>query len=178
MSEPPEGGGPARAESSTQAESSNALTPARRGYRQIAPYNPNATIPNYGTEIAAYVNCVAPWDQGNTVQEWLTELSNCTNPHQQKNLVDGWLNASGMFFDQVINMLVVVANHLKQNEQLMEVYGGVEAFTERYPILGEATMYQGKRHKEFQSALKWLNENRGSELARHIVPHALGILFH
>jgi hypothetical protein len=125
--------------------------------------------------IAQYANYEVPWNRGIALWEWLTNFDKKELAYQ-KSIADDFLVALTAYFDQTIGVIHATGQYLMKNKELIELYGGVKDFKERYPIIKEAKDLTQKRVSEITGAFKTIKEVELTVLAEVITPYSPTVL--
>jgi hypothetical protein len=142
---------------------------------EIARWDPRATEPiNFGLTIEQYGKFEVPWNERITVRDWLA-IYNDADTYEQKQMADSWLSSLTEHFDRTLAVISATSSLFVTNKELMDQYGGVNAFHERYPILRQGTDLRFKREKEAQSAFRAVKDVEPRALLNVFIPYSLPV---
>jgi hypothetical protein len=168
------------------ASSSSSATPGPSDQRTLLPalstsqdiipfsYTSGEEI-QQGLTFLHYGQYEVPWNGGITVNDWLATFLQ-QEPIVQKHMADDWLISLTEYFDQTVAVISAASTFFMNNEELMDLYGGVKNFKERYPIVQEIQSSRNKRLKEVTTAFKTIKEMDSKTLVEVINPYSSSVL--
>jgi hypothetical protein len=127
-----------------------------------------------GLTLAEYGRYEVPWNGNITVAEWLRDF-NSKEPIEQKEMADDWLSALTNYFDRTVAVICATGQEFTKNEELMSMYGGVDKFCARYPIINTATDYKVKKLNEMTGAFKTVQTWEPDALKNVIIPYSRSV---
>jgi hypothetical protein len=152
----------------TRSPRGPAYTPAPG---QLVPWSYQQAIQNHGLEVHDYFNYVVPWGGGITTRDWFDAYSTST-VDRQKEMVDRWLIALTEYYDLTSNVIAATAQLFSRNGQLMALYGGVDAFKSRYPVVTTAIDYSAKRRQEAENAVRTVRQLEPEVVGKLLAPYS------
>jgi hypothetical protein len=168
------------------ASSSSSATPGPSDQRTLLPalstsqdiipfsYTSGEEI-QQGLTFLHYGQYEVPWNGGITVNDWLATFLQ-QEPIVQKHMADDWLISLTEYFDQTVAVISAASTFFMNNEELIDLYGGVKNFKERYPIVQEIQSSRNKRLKEVTTAFKTIKEMDSKTLVEVINPYSSSVL--
>jgi hypothetical protein len=152
------------------------LLPAPSASQDIVPFSYNSGDEiQQGLTLNQYGRYEVPWNGGITVSDWLAGFLK-EEPRVQKAMADDWLISLTEYFDQTVAVISAAGTFFMGNEELMNLYGGVKNFKERYPIVQEIQNSRHKRLKEVTTAFKTIKTMDSKTLVEIINPYSSGVL--
>jgi hypothetical protein len=122
-----------------------------------------------------YAPYEVPWNGGITFGEWVARYD-AADPFEQKGMVDDFFTKLSLYFDKTSAIIAATGEKVEQNEELMRLYGGKQAFHARYPVIEDIKKVREKRVHEMTNAFENIKRQHPRVVEEILVPYTNSVI--